>query len=592
MYSSPINNRSRPSSPNPPYGHASPPNGPAGYPGYYGAPAPYGAPIGGPMSSGPPPNPQNASPAAGFHVEKRAKSPNPYGQPVTTGVYAPAPRAPISGGSPPVQQYYNQPTGGPHSRGPSPAPPGMAPRPLSQNFDGQGYYGAPSAYGAPIGRSASPNPHDASSGFQVEKRAKSPNPYGRPPTAQPEANAYRDEMVYREQISALLAAKSHQTAITGRIPIDPTQLSLFFRGKDGISYSLDFPIDTGYSAPPTLDVLVSICRPKREREALTYPPGLRHTTTLEISNHPVLETIRNILFSKFPDGHYLTAVRDSLDVAITGSYVSKNSPAHLRQDNRVATLLLTLPVAYRGGAIVVTDKEGREEKFLGNGGKPTEIEWVAFRPDSTYAVEPVQNGCMITISYALYLKTSGVANPTVDNLVTPSDKFFNLLSPILNNNRGRSIGFLLGNDYNVDPSEVVANSLIPQLKGGDALLYEAFKLHKLSPQLRWHAGGFVWPADQTLESFGDEDEVDARPMANMPAPLGRPLFGGPNAQGGDDLRAKVQSSGGVPLAEASIILITDPKEHAPVVGRERVFFVSKGELEKLVVNVLLVVYIP
>lgn len=210
-------------------------------------------------------------------------------------------------------------------------------------------------------------------------------------------------------------------------------------------------------------MLVSICRPKREREALAYPPGLPHTTTLEISNHPVLDAVRNTLFSVFPPGHYLTAVRDSLDVAITGSYISKNSPAHLRQDNRIATLILTLPVIYRGGAIIVTDKEGREEKFLGNGGKPTDIEWVAFRSDSAYAIEPVQNGCMITISYAVYLKKFGATNPTVDTLITPSDKFFNLLSPILNNSRGRSIGFLLGNDYNVDPSEVVANSLIPQV---------------------------------------------------------------------------------------------------------------------------------
>jgi len=60
----------------------------------------------------------------------------------------------------------------------------------------------------------------------------------------------------------------------------------------------------------------------------------------------------------------------------------------------------------------------------------------------------------------------------------------------------------------------------------------------------------------------------------------------------DAIRMRVQQSGGVPIADANITLLTDYKNPAPSVGREKVFFVSKGDLEKLVVNVLLVVYIP
>ncbi|PPQ79019.1 hypothetical protein CVT25_002328 [Psilocybe cyanescens] len=547
-------------------------------------------------------------------------------------MYAPSPRMPISRGPSPVPggpPYYNPTIGRPISRGPSPAPPGMVPRPPSHISEGQGYYGAPSPYGAPIGRpisrGPSPNPHSvspAAGGFQVEKRAKSPNPYGRPVTTEP--IAYRDEMLYRDQVSALIAAKDRQIAATGRIPVDSTQLSLFFRAKDGITYSLDFPVDTGYTTPPALDVLISICKPKprqmsdydgyRDREALAYPPGFPHTTSLEISNYPVLDAVRSALFPVLPPGQYLTAVRDSLDVAITGSHVAKSYPAHIRQDNRAATLLVTLPVRYRGGAVVISDHEGREEKFLGNGGKPTDIEWVAFRSDSAYAVEPVQNGCMITISYGVYIKSFGPTNPTVDTLMTPSDRFFDLLSPILNNSRGRSIAFLLNHDYNIDPAEAVANILVPQLKGGDALLYDAFKFHKLAPELHWTAGGFIWPLDHTLESFGDDEAANTNPIKNMPAAHGRAPFGAINAPRGtiapvrgafgaypdpnvndediDGLRTKVQNSGGITLAEANITLLTDARNPAPSVGRERVYFISNGELEKLVVNVLLVVYIP
>jgi len=107
--------------------------------------------------------------------------------------------------APDVQAYYgsaynNPPIGRPISRGPSPVPPGM------------------------------PN-RSPEIGFQVEKRAKSPNPYGRPPTAQPDPSNYRDEAIYRQHVSALIAAKDVQVAVNGLIPVDPAQLVLFFRSK-------------------------------------------------------------------------------------------------------------------------------------------------------------------------------------------------------------------------------------------------------------------------------------------------------------------------------------------------------------------------
>lgn len=76
---------------------------------------------------------------------------------------------------------------------------------------------------------------------------------------------------------------------------------------------------------------------------------------------------------------------------------------------------------------------------------------------------------------------------------------------------------------------------------------------------------------------------------------------------GDILRTKVEEAGGVPLAEADIHLCTEwessprqtpygmpkpPSGPANAVGVEHVYFVSAGELEKLVVNTLLVVYVP
>ncbi len=83
----------------------------------------------------------------------------------------------------------------------------------------------------PLSRGPSPAPPGAmGSGFQVEKRARSPNPMGRQAMPHPTMD-YREENLFREHVSVLIAAKDSQFAVTGRIPIDPAQLVLFFRSK-------------------------------------------------------------------------------------------------------------------------------------------------------------------------------------------------------------------------------------------------------------------------------------------------------------------------------------------------------------------------
>lgn len=241
--------------------------------------------------------------------------------------------------------------------------------------------------------------------------------------------------------------------------------------QTGITHSLDFPIDISYSAPPALDVLIGSCRPNQRsdydaygnREGLFYPPNLPLTASLELANSPLLDAIRSSLYPLLPPGEYLTAVRDGLDIVQTGSHIAPFSPAHLRNDQRAGTIIVTLPTRFRGGAMNVRDAEGRAEKFQTTGGRAGDIEWIAFRSDCDYEVEPVTKGCLITLSYAIYIKSFGPATSALDTLITPSDAFFDLLSPILNMSRGRSVGFYLTHDYNVNPAEVTANSLVSQV---------------------------------------------------------------------------------------------------------------------------------
>ena len=128
------------------------------------------------------------------------------------------------------------------------------------------------------------------------------------------------------------------------------------------------------------------------------------------------------------------------------------------------------------------------------------------------------------------------------------------------------------------------------MKGVDLLVYNAFKLHKLSPELHWTAGGYIWPADRTvnLEDFGNDmtsnPNINHQHLMNMPG-------------GVDPMRSRVEASGGVTLQKANIMVLSDWSSSSldgvvPVKGQHRVYFVSNGELEKMVLNVLVVIYVP
>ncbi|KAJ7061715.1 hypothetical protein C8F01DRAFT_1286717, partial [Mycena amicta] len=405
----------------------------------------------------------------------------------------------------------------------------------------------------------------------------------------------------RENVSKLIVAKTRPFSVSGRIPLDPAHLVLFFRAKTGTSHSLDFPIDIDYSTPPALDVLIAACKRHYDsatQEAYYYPPNLPLTPSLEIANHPILDAIHTGLLPNLPPGTHLTATRDRLDVLLAGGRLppqpSPQALAQARRDNRVATLSITLPVRFTGGALSIRDPfDGRLERLDTIGATlpgqiQSDLEWTAFLGECEYDVDVVTRGCRMSISYAVFAKTFGGAAPTtapfvpggIDStsllpLFAPNQPF---LPPVLQMSRGRKLAFLLAHDYEIDPSVAVAETLVPQLKGGDALLHTTFKNYfKLAPTLHYTAGGYLWPQDRCVEMF---DEDPQRPHA-FTASL-------PHA---DALRARVAASGAVPLTEAGVALLTDWRAGETPVGKARVHFVSNGLLEKLVVNVCVVVYV-
>ncbi|KAH6903289.1 hypothetical protein BKA70DRAFT_1433808 [Coprinopsis sp. MPI-PUGE-AT-0042] len=441
---------------------------------------------------------------------------------------------------------------------------------------------------------------------------------------------YYDEGVYRQRVAALLAAKDRSAFVsTGYVFVDPAQIVLFFRSKSGVAQSIDFPIDVDYNSPPALDVLIAACRPHQtsnynnyaERESMFYPPSLPLTTSFEISNFPILDSVKNSLFPRLPAGHYLTAIKDKFEVLLDGVRLERQT-AHQRNDGRAATVLLTLPVRFAGGAVIVRDPiTGIQERFIAKahpappsaGGGPKEsLEWIAFHGNCDYETEIVEKGYRVMLSYGIYIKNfSPEGAVRFDSLAIPTDYVFDLLAPLMNMSRGKKIGFYLSHDYNVDPSQVNSQMLIPELKGSDYTLYHAFKMYKLNPELHWAAGEYIWPADRLVEFFSEDIEgssplMSAGHMRNqVPYPPPRPgsvhgMYSGypqPNPNEQDPLRAKVEDSGGQTFADAGITVlspewINNTPTDVPHGAVERVPFIAHGELKKFVVNVMLVVFVP
>ncbi|KAF9001111.1 hypothetical protein BDQ17DRAFT_1244798 [Cyathus striatus] len=436
--------------------------------------------------------------------------------------------------------------------------------------------------------------------FKVEKVARRPPMPQRSMTAT-SVGTVRDDKVYQHHVSNLLAVKDRQFAVSGRIPVDASQLILFFRSKSGITHSLDFPVDTSSMMPPALDVLIGACIPHQtadddypDQESLFYPPNLPLTVSFDIANQPILDTVRQVLFPNLPPQHHLTAVREKLEVITHGGRMDVQ-PVSLRNDGRSATIILTLPVRFKGGALVVHDPSGTQEKYYGRGGKSGDMEWTAFLADCEYEFCTVAKGCRVSISYAVYLKTIGSSsNIEISKPITPGDNFFDLMAPVLNLSRGRNVAFYLTHTYGLNPCEVRAESVVPLLRAGDCLLYHAIKMYKLSPQFCWAAHDYMWPAGHVVELREQGQSKTESSVRRMPSGVmnGWKHLSNRATKHRDDepsVALLLETNGAIAISDANVDVLAGRGSEE---GGERMPFISGGQMCDIRIHVLLTVFIP
>lgn len=202
---------------------------------------------------------------------------------------------------------------------------------------------------------------------------------------------------------------------------------------------------------------------------LVWPSLLPFSTTFELANHPVLDTIRSVLFPSCYPGTYLFVVRDTLEIILAGAHSEPQRPSTSRGldgAKLVATVIVTLPVRFRGGALKVCNPEGDEERFfppaqfVGAQGE-MQLPWTAFLADCEHEVEYVEQGSRMSIKYSIWMKTFGPVGQKPNPLITPHDQLLDALSPILNLSRGQRLGIYLTGKYDCSPADVLADSLVP-----------------------------------------------------------------------------------------------------------------------------------
>lgn len=221
----------------------------------------------------------------------------------------------------------------------------------------------------------------------------------------------------------------------------------------------------------TFDASLSITNSTDHELPLVWPPSLPFSVTFDLANHPVLDTIRSVLFPNCYPGTYLFAVRDKLEIFLAGAHSEPRRPSSSRGvdgANQVATIILTLPVRFHGGALTIRNLEGVEEHFYpptqpqGSSGDML-LHWTAFTADCEHEIEFVEQGCRMTISYGVYMKTFGPAGPRPNPLFTPNDQLLETLSLLLNVSRGQTLGIYLTGQYDCSPTDVLADSLVPSV---------------------------------------------------------------------------------------------------------------------------------
>ena len=128
------------------------------------------------------------------------------------------------------------------------------------------------------------------------------------------------------------------------------------------------------------------------------------------------------------------------------------------------------------------------------------------------------------------------------------------------------------------------------------MLFHALKLYKLSPEVYWASGEYIWPADCVVATGAHRKysgrQMQPRSMARSTSQ--RFYIGHPSdteEEGPGILRGHIEESGAVRILDAGITIISEKEIFPGKSSRERVLYISANKVEKLMISALMVVYV-
>jgi hypothetical protein len=107
------------------------------------------------------------------------------------------------------------------------------------------------------------------------------------------------------------------------------------------------------------------------------------------------------------------------------------------------------------------------------------------------------------------------------------------------------------------------------------------KLYKLEPEVRYTAGGYIWPASRTAEVSSSPGFI----------PAARRIGGIPTSGDEETLAVQVEDGGAVPIGREEIMILSGPEDLK--VSKEKVPFLPAQDtvIDFLHVNLMLVVFV-
>ncbi|KAG8873691.1 hypothetical protein FRB98_008844 [Tulasnella sp. 332] len=424
-------------------------------------------------------------------------------------------------------------------------------------------------------------------------------------------------------LDRLLRISSRAFAFAGTVPIF-APISTFFQTLTGSCHLIRFP---NQSSTPSrsFDAFLASCEPvtspyppqshsrksldgaSQTTQHLTYrnSPNRPITTSFELSSYPILDTVKRTLFPTAPEGVHLVSSLNRIDIYCPGaaSYEPLRNPQQAQQRTEhepVAHVIVTLPMRFRGGVLSVA-KDGNTDTFWGRGtlsagssdsskvvggGGIGNLEWVAYlgNGECDYVrVDKVESGVRVHLVYDVCLRSYGPYGVSTRPLMTPNDNLLSALSSVLKRSRGMKLGFYLTNEYGISPAHVLAESLVPLLKGTDLMFYSALKYYNLAPQLRYTivpgtnptspsatpAKTYIYPQNSPALIVGSPDYLQALKRLKVKS-----------AGADEDLAVQIEEGGAVSVDREGVILVNVGGTGSAGnmrVGRERLAFLDSKE---------------